>query len=100
MYKCLACGEVFENPSRSPMEEDTGYVEQTCPNCGNDYFDEVYVCPVCGEGTSDFPGALCKECREELVNIPLRKLREELADKGMDPWDAMSEIVAFTETED
>lgn len=100
MYKCLECGGVFEHPSRTPMEQDTGWVEQTCPHCGGDDFEEVYACPVCGSDASLFPGALCKDCRESIVTEPLREFRQALVDAGLGEWEAMSEIVAFTETED
>ena len=100
MYKCCECGEIFENPARSPMEEDTGYVEQSCPCCGSDDYEEVYACPVCGEYTSEYRGTLCKQCHEELIAEPLRKTIRALVEAGMDEYSAMDEIVAFVETED
>ena len=34
MLICESCGAVFEYPS-TRMEQDTGYVEESCPECGS-----------------------------------------------------------------
>lgn len=74
MFKCNDCNTFFNEPCVSEMEKDTGYVEQTCPNCGSDYFEEAHACPLCGEPTTqDF----CQDCYDT-VKEGLEILKEKL----------------------
>ena len=81
MYKCLDCGNFFEKPNRAPMEEDTGYVEQTCPVCGSDYFEEAKLCPICKENytTDDF----CAECYDTIAH-ELERIRFDMGAEQSD----------------
>lgn len=74
MFKCKDCGNFFKEPNRTPMEEDTGYVEQTCPHCGSDYFEEAHACPICGEPTTE---DFCQGCYD-IVKEGLEALKEKL----------------------
>lgn len=74
MYKCSECEKFFNEPIIGQMEQDTGYVEQTCPHCGSDYFEEAIKCPICGNPTTqDF----CQDCYDT-VSKKLSDLRSEL----------------------
>lgn len=77
MYKCKKCGEVFETPSVKRLRNTVEYwgsisyedhEEEICPCCGNDDFEEVYECTICGEYHFDDELAcnnVCDECAEE-----------------------------------
>ena len=74
MFKCNECEKFFSEPVIGQMEQDTGYVEQTCPHCGSDYFEEAIKCPICGNPTTqDF----CQDCYDT-VSKKLSDLRSEL----------------------
>lgn len=54
MNKCNQCHALFETPATETImhyEVDTRREEliPVCPECGGDYFDEVYLCPTCNE---------------------------------------------------
>lgn len=74
MFKCKDCGRFFEQPIVCEMEKDTGYVEQTCPHCGGDYFEEAHACPLCGEPTTE---DFCQDCYD-IVKEGLEALKEKL----------------------
>lgn len=76
MYKCLECGEVFEEPyywseSRGEFwgfpcsEEVSG-----CPHCKGDY-EEVEECGVCGEYffADELHGGVCRGCIKEQADF-------------------------------
>lgn len=74
MFKCKDCGRFFEKPIVCEMEKDTGYVEQTCPYCESDYFEEAHACPLCGEPTTE---DFCQGCYD-IVKEGLEALKEKL----------------------
>lgn len=74
MYKCNECEKFFNDPVIGQMEQDTGYVEQTCPHCGSDYFEEAHECPLCGEPTTE---DFCQGCYD-IVKEGLEALKEKL----------------------
>lgn len=80
MYKCSECEKFFNEPIIGQMEQDTGYVEQTCPHCGSDYFEEAIKCPICGNPTTqDF----CQDCYDT-VKEGLEILKEKLGAEQSD----------------
>lgn len=79
MFKCNDCNTFFNEPCVSEMEKDTGYIEQTCPNCGSDYFEEAHECPICGNPTTQ---NFCQDCYDT-VSTGLNELKSKLnADQG------------------
>lgn len=77
IYKCDRCGEYFEKPIIHRMEQDTGYIPQTCPNCESEYYSEVNVCRICGKPTDSEADEFCDECKE-IVGDHLKNLSNEL----------------------
>lgn len=75
MYKCNVCGKYFSEPIVEAMEQETGYVEQMCPHCGSDYFEEAHECPLCHDAytTDDY----CDECYN-IVREGLEELKATL----------------------
>ena len=74
MYYCESCKNYFDEPARSEAEADTGYVEQTCPICGNDSYIPAKMC-VCGKNPTH--GDFCDECYE-MVKEELEELKMKL----------------------
>ena len=74
MYYCESCKHYFDEPARSEAEADTGYVEQTCPICGNDSYIPAKMC-VCGKNPTH--GDFCDECYE-MVKEELEELKMKL----------------------
>lgn len=75
MYKCLHCGEIFDEPDKKRFElcRIDGVPQyandDVCPCCGAscDEFEDVYQCDECGEYVrydelSDAEDVICKEC--------------------------------------
>lgn len=81
MYKCNECEKFFNEPVIGQMEQDTGYVEQTCPYCGSDYFEEAKLCPICKENytTDDF----CTECYDTIAR-ELERIRSDMGAEQSD----------------
>lgn len=60
--------------SKSVIDEHlaAGYKITVCPVCGNETFDDYFICPTCGWEYDDFPedhysaanGATLRECRK------------------------------------
>ena len=75
MYRCCnrKCREVFATPYI--RHEDVGDFS-TCPVCGEDFYDEVMECEVCGEWISvddiyackknGIEHYMCGDCADEL----------------------------------
>lgn len=71
MYKCLECGEVFDNPEswrerRGEFWGAPAYEEMAgCPNCRGDY-EELVACELCGEEHEEdsLTCGVCEGCFE------------------------------------
>ena len=70
MYKCLHCGNEFEDIDRRHYDCGTGVWEEYCPNCGSEDFEEADKCEICGEifPESETENGVCKECLERASN--------------------------------
>lgn len=66
MYKCLNCGNVFEEPKRIGHYYNVEYV---CPNCDSECYQEVDRCgnPGCLNYKA-WNNKLCVACAAELKN--------------------------------
>lgn len=73
MIYCNNCKRFSEEPGRSSMEAETGYVSLSCPVCGHEDFEDARTC-VCGEPTI---GQYCEYCYDT-VSTTMKKLKEEL----------------------
>ena len=73
MYKCLDCGEVFEEPAsvRETHGFTDGFAEifYMCPHCNGDY-EEVHQCKECGEwhAEDELYDGWCEKCLRETIN--------------------------------
>ena len=77
MYKCLECGNIFEDGEQSTWQEARGEfwgqpVSETmsgCPRC-HGYYEETTPCVECGSEQldDDLYGGMCKECLDPYVN--------------------------------
>ena len=67
MYKCLACGNLFEEGEQAEWVEmhgfDYGNGEKWsgCPICKGGY-EKVEPCRICGSYAEEMQGDYCKEC--------------------------------------
>lgn len=70
MLICESCGAVFEYPATS-MEQDTGYVEERCPECHSTYIMKAAKCKRCEEWVSEdsafgYGGnVICEDCLQK-----------------------------------
>ena len=73
MYKCLDCGEVFEEPAsvRETHGFTDGFAETfyMCPYCNGDY-EEVHQCQECDEWhtENELYSGWCEKCLRETIN--------------------------------
>ena len=67
MYKCLNCGEIFEEAK--PIKEDWGESFSVCPYCNGDY-EEAKQCQECGEwhAENEMYDGWCEKCLRETIN--------------------------------
>ena len=75
MYKCVECGNLFEEGEQVTWEEDRGEfwgspcIERMsgCPICGGDY-EEAKPCKICGgyEGIDECE-EYCNECKADVL---------------------------------
>jgi hypothetical protein len=73
MYKCLDCGEVFEEPA--PVRETHGFTDgfaetfYMCPHCNGDY-EETKRCQECEEWHTEdeLYASWCEKCLRETIN--------------------------------
>lgn len=74
MYKCVACGHLFEDGEQKNYRENVGechgspaYQEfSVCPVCGEDY-EEVKPCKICGSYEHKHDEEFCKECQKDIM---------------------------------
>lgn len=52
MLICESCGAVFEYAA-TKMDNDTGYVEESCPECDSEYITKAVKCQRCEEWVSE-----------------------------------------------
>lgn len=52
MLICESCGAVFEYAA-TKLDNDTGYVEESCPECGSEYITKAVKCQRCEEWVSE-----------------------------------------------
>ena len=77
MYRCLNCGNLFEEGEQSTWYENQGECHGSiamgrfdgCPVCRGDY-EEVYQCKECGDWHSegDLYDGWCEKCLRETIN--------------------------------
>lgn len=97
-FKCLDCGEEFDNAKRIKEHIDEHYYQDlyVCPNCGGDNYVESHRCPVCGEWCyTDDEHGLCEDC-EQTIREGLNKLLSDLDPKDKD--EAIYQIVEVIDT--
>ena len=69
MYKCVACGHLFEDGEEKKVVDMHGFSHgageefYVCPSCNGEYV-EVEICPICDEWKEkkDFHGGVCNDC--------------------------------------
>lgn len=63
MYKCLGCGNLFEEGEEKKWVEPHGEEIMGCPLCGYTY-EETIKCEICGSEhlKEDLIEGVCKEC--------------------------------------
>jgi RecJ-like exonuclease len=74
MYKCVACGHLFEDGEQKTYRENMGechgspaYQEfSVCPICGEDY-EEVKPCKICGSYEHETDNGFCEECQKDIM---------------------------------
>jgi RecJ-like exonuclease len=74
MYKCVACGHLFEDGEQNVYRENVGechgspaYQEfSVCPICGEDY-EEVKPCKICGSYEHETDEDFCDECQKDII---------------------------------
>ena len=74
MYKCLACGNLFEEGEQKTYKENMGechgspaYQEfSVCPVCGEDY-EEVKPCKICGGYDNKTDDGFCEKCQKDIM---------------------------------
>lgn len=85
MYKCMDCGEVFDEYTADWKVHD----EMACPSCYSTDYDDAMQCKKCGDWFTDDEGVseLCDDCLE-FYKISYRhspqklyKLTEDLEEK-------------------
>lgn len=70
MLICESCGAVFEYAD-SRMDNETGCIEERCPECDGSYIMQAVKCQVCGEwvpedDTFGFGSTIvCEDCVEK-----------------------------------
>lgn len=75
MYRCVSCGNLFEEGEQAVWEETHGLDSPPyekfsgCPVCKGDY-EEVYQCRDCGDWHSEdeLYGGWCEKCLRESIN--------------------------------
>lgn len=69
-YKCLNCGEIFNEHEISVTYEDYGMMTMGCPVCG-ETFEQAEQCPLCycEFGKSELIGGVCKDCLDEAITV-------------------------------
>ena len=70
MYKCLSCGNLFDDGEEKIIVESTGEYFSYCPVCGGDY-EEANMCKLCGEWYIPERSILdnyCDSCVSEMNN--------------------------------
>lgn len=74
-FKCLWCGRVYSIDEAGTEDQGEGYIALTCPDCGNDEYEEVEQCVDCGEwfDPADLYGpsgeCRCEDCLERAADI-------------------------------
>ena len=70
MLICENCGAVFEYPA-TIRERDTGYIEESCPECGCRYIMKAAFCQVCRDYVPEDEcfgygsNTVCMDCLQE-----------------------------------
>ena len=69
MLICESCGAVFEYAA-SQMDNETGYIEQFCPECHSTYIMQAVKCEYCGDWVAEddafgFGHTVCEDCLNE-----------------------------------
>ncbi len=73
MYRCLECGNLFEEGEQATWTEDRGEFWGSpcsenmsgCPLCKGDY-EEVKPCKICGSYDHDFGEDYCDACKKDV----------------------------------
>jgi hypothetical protein len=75
MYKCEYCGLVFDEDKLVSVKESMGEYQgapasqefQYCPQCGQDCFEHITPCKVCGSYDHEVFESYCKECEADVI---------------------------------
>lgn len=92
MYKCMECGNLFEDGEEKMWREDMGeyfgspcYMEMKgCPACGGAY-DDVEQCKICGKYSTDY---FCDECVHEVLQRYKEVVRENFTEDEIELLEA------------
>lgn len=95
MYKCLDCGDFFEEPDTRDIVNPSEYwgrpvneylQAEVCPHCGSEDIEEAKECIICGSPSED---DFCKDC-----HIDLENQLEELKHRYEITYDILQDFIA------
>ena len=67
MYRCIECGNLFENGEEKRYNPGTGEEFKACPVCKGDYI-EVKPCKICGTYEHNQDELYCEDCKSKVKN--------------------------------
>ena len=88
MLICESCGAVFEYAA-TKMEPDTGWIEESCPECGSRYIMKAAKCKRCDDWVSEDSAfgygdsVICEDCLQEAngdLDLLYRATKDEYED--------------------
>ena len=65
MYKCVECGNLFEDGEQAFWKEAHGESFTGCPLCKGNY-EEIKPCKICGTYLHDFDEDYCEHCKKDV----------------------------------
>lgn len=70
MFICMHCGHEFEEPQKD-YDRGTGHMDECCPNCGSEDFEEAAECEICGttHSVDALENGVCKDCLEKRATL-------------------------------
>lgn len=86
MYKCVECGNIFDDGEQRTVREDYGETISVCPVCGGAY-EEAYNCIKCGDVflINELNEHICSDCLRDAVTY----------DTALEYLNAKNELVMF-----
>jgi hypothetical protein len=75
MYKCAHCGKLFDDGEEKTYKESVGEYfgfpslvsYACCPFCGEDDYEEISACKICGSYDHDVDEVYCKDCEIDVM---------------------------------